>query len=80
MLIDPSPIDINQINSPIPPSPRSEPWKRIIKTNPMMPRMIPADNKIIPTILLIFKGSISAIASDPKKIPNAIKEILRTIV
>jgi hypothetical protein len=46
----------------------------------MMPRMIPADNKIIPTILLIFKGSISAIASDPKKIPNAIKEILRTIV
>jgi hypothetical protein len=58
MLINPSPINIKGINIIA-----SESSIRFISTNPIMLRMMPPDDKIIPTILLVFTGSFLAIYS-----------------
>ena len=47
----------NKPINPIPPKPELSPWKRNIGTNPMMLRMTPPDNKIIPIRFLFFTGS-----------------------
>jgi hypothetical protein len=58
--------------NPIPPSPELSPWKRNIGTNPMMLRMTPPDNKIIPIRFLVFTGSSLAKSSNHhhRKPPN----------
>jgi len=53
----------NKPINPIPPSPELSPWKRNIGTNPMMLRMTPPDNKIIPIRFLVFTGSSLAKSS-----------------
>ena len=54
----------NKPSNPIPPSPEPSSWKRYIGANAMMHRKAPPDNKIIPTILLVFTGSILAITPE----------------